>query len=117
MNLQVQVYEEDSHLSIKAVSRFSFEDLYELFDRVQAEGENRSQQRVILDVTEVAGTIPLVDMYLLGKQCSRFWRQPFRIAIVSPREGLNQFFENVAWNRGVRLAVVSNQDAAMEWLK
>jgi len=54
---------------------------------------------------------------VLGEHCSRVWKQAFRTAIVSSKEGLNKFFEIVAQNRGVQVAVVPNQGAAMEWLK
>jgi hypothetical protein len=31
---------------------------------------NRDTLRVIPDVAEVAGTIPVMDMFVLGEQCS-----------------------------------------------
>ena len=46
-----------------------------------------------------------------------FGAQALRVAIVSPVGGLTKFFENVARNRGVQIAVVPNQEAAMEWLR
>jgi hypothetical protein len=116
MSLEVQIHEVDAHLSMKAVGQYSLANLQDLFDRVKEASKKRANQEVILDVTEVAGTIPLVDMYVLGEHCSRSWNA-FRVAIVSPKEGLNKFFEIVAQNRGVQVAVVPNQGAAMEWLE
>ena len=117
MSLEVQICEAETHLSIKAVGPYSLVNLRDLFDKVKEASEKRAKQRVILDVTEVAGTISLVDMHVLGEHCSRVWKQAFRTAIVSSKEGLNKFFEIVAQNRGVQVAVVPNQGAAMEWLK
>ena len=117
MSLEVQIHEGDTHMLIKAVGQYSLANLHDLFDRVKKESENRANQRVILDVTEVAGTIPILDMMVLGEHCARFWKQALKVAIVSPVGGFNRFFENVARNRGVQIAVVSNQAAAVEWLR
>ena len=117
MGLKVEVQEANSHLSIKAVGQYSLADLLALFDNVKDESERRAESRVLLDITQVAGSIPFVDMLGLGKHCSRIWKQAFRIAIVSPTGGLNDFFEIVARNRGVQLAVVLTHQAAIEWLR
>ncbi len=116
MSLEVQVHDVDSHLSIKAVGQYSLEDLYALFDTVKEESKKRAKQRVILDITGVAGNVPILDMHGLGEHCSEVWKLAFRIAIVSPVGGVDKYFENVLWNRGVQVAVVPNQCAAMEWL-
>ena len=117
MQLEMQVQETNGHLSIKAAGPYSLADLRDLFDRVKAESETRADRGVVLDVTEVAGAIPVMDMHVLGEHCSRVWKLQFRIAIVAQEDGLNKFFENVASNRGVQIAVVSNRDAASEWLE
>ncbi len=53
---------------------------------------------------------------MLGEHCAKVWKGSFRIALISPPMGIYEFFENVASNRGVPIAVVPNQAAAMEWL-
>jgi hypothetical protein len=84
MSLEVQIHEVDTHLSIKAAGQYSLTNLRALIDRVREESENRAKWRAILDVTEVAGTVPIVDMHVLGEHCCRVWKLTFRIAIVSP---------------------------------
>jgi hypothetical protein len=116
MGLEVMMHEMDTHLSIKAVGQYSLANLSSLFDKVKDESEKCANRGVILDVTEVAGTIPTVDMHVLGKRCSEVWKLALRIAIVSPVGGIGRFFENVARNRGVQVVVVPNQCAAMEWI-
>jgi hypothetical protein len=117
MSLELQIHEGKTHMSIKVVGQYSLADLHDLFDRVRKESENRANQRVVLDLTEVAGPIPILDMLVLGEHCARFWKPAFKVAIASPVGGLNNFFENVARNRGVQIAVVPNQGAAIEWLR
>ena len=117
MGLQVQTLEAETHLSIKAMGQYSLANLHGLFDQVKVESEKRAESRVVLDITEIAGNIPFMDMLGLGEHCSQSWKPGFRIAIVSPVGGLNDFFEIFARNRGVQLAVVPNHAAAIEWLQ
>jgi hypothetical protein len=116
VSLELQICEGDTHLSIKAVGQYSLAALYDLIDRVKEETEKRALQGVILDVTEVTGTVPVLDSLALGEHFSRVWRLPFRIAIVSSQGGVDKFFENVAWNRGVPIVVVPNHIAAIAWV-
>ena len=117
MSLEVQIHEVNTHLSIEAAGQYSLANVRDLFDRVKKESENRALQRVILDVSGVAGAIPVLDMLVLGEHCARFWAQALRVAVISPVGGFTKFFENVARNRGVQIAVVPNQEAAREWLR
>lgn len=116
MSLEVQIHEGDSLLSVKAVGRYSLTDLSGLFDQVKAESEKHNDLGVILDVTTVTGTIPIMDLFVLGEHCSKVWKPPFRIAIIPTEEWVYKFFENVARNRGAQIAVFPCQCAAMEWL-
>ena len=117
MSLNIQIKEVNSHLLVKAAGHYTLPDLHGLFQRAKAESEHRSNIGVILDVSEVAGSIPLLDMLVLGEYCSRSWKQAFKTAVVSSAGGLNQFFEDVASHRGAQIAVVPNQNAAWEWLR
>ncbi len=118
MSLEVQIdCDSGRELSIAAAGEYSLADLQHLFDRVKEESEKCGCRKVRLDVTRVAGTIPVVDMLVLGEHCARHWQQAFRIAIISAKEGFSRFFENVGRNRGVQIAVVSDHVAAVDWLK
>ncbi|HMD86906.1 MAG TPA: hypothetical protein VKO18_19630 [Terriglobia bacterium] len=116
MSLEVQIQEADTHFSIKAVGQYSLANLYDLFDRLKEESEKRGAQAVILDITEVAGTIPTVDMYMLGVYCYRVLKSWVRIAIIFPDGGANKFLENVTRNRGLQVAVVPDHGAATKWV-
>ncbi len=117
MGLEVQFHEVNAHLSIKAVGQYSLAKFHDLFTQVKDANEDHADRGVILDITEVTGAIPVLDMLVLGEYCSKYWTQPFKVAIITSLGGLNRFFENVARNRGVQIAVVRDESAAMEWLK
>jgi hypothetical protein len=116
MSMDVRVHEAETHVSIKAAGPYSFENLCTLFARATDESEKRVKQRVILDITEMAGLVSTLDMHRLGTYFCGVWNRAVRIAIVSPVGGLNKFFESVLWTRGVQVAVVPSRCAAMEWV-
>jgi len=116
MGLEVEIYEAGSYLLIKAAGQYSLVDLTELLDRTVQEAENRNYAEVLLDLSAVAGTVPILDMLVLGEHCARVWTRTRKLAIVSERGGLDRFFEDVSINRGVLLAVFPNQSAALAWL-
>ena len=117
MGLEVHIDEQNTHLSIQARGRYCLEDLRDLFDRLIKESDARGESRIILDLTEVGGFIPTMDTHSLGEHCSKIWKQTLRVAIISPAGGLDEFFQIVARNRGVPLAVVSSHAAAADWLE
>jgi hypothetical protein len=71
----------------------------------------------LLDLSQVAGTVPVFDMFVLAEHFVRIWNRATKIAIVSWEGGIDRFFENVACNRGYRAMVVPNQETGLEWLK
>lgn len=116
MSLEVEVLDFDSYLSIKAVGTYSLRGMSNLFDGVKAEAEKRNCHAAVLNVSEVSGTIPIMDMFMLGEHCSKVWKPPLRIAVVPAESWIYKFFENVARNRGVLIAVVPDQAAGNRWL-
>ena len=114
--MEVQIHKVDTHLSIKAVGEYSLANLYDLFDKAKEETEKRGAQGVILDITEVAGTIPAMHMYLLGVQCCRVLSSENRIALLCPDGEADKFLENVPQSRGLHIKVVQNHSDALKWV-
>lgn len=71
----------------------------------------------MLDISDVAGWIPSLEIFDLGEHCGKVWNRNIALAIVAPAGGIDRFFEYVVRTHGVSLAVVSNQSAALAWLK
>jgi hypothetical protein len=116
MSLEVQIDAGGGYLTVKAAGQYSRAALEQLLDRAQEEVEKRGLGKVLLDVGEVAGVVSTFEMLDLGKRLARTWNHSIRIAVVSRNGGLDRFFENVACNEGMLLAVVPNQAAASQWL-
>ena len=115
--MELQVKEEDTHLSITAIGPYTLSGLSEFLKRAKAEAERRGARRVLLDLSELSGAVPVFDMLVLAEHFMRIWCRSTKTAIVSWEGGLDKFFENVAYNRGYLAAVVPNRQAGIEWLK
>lgn len=116
MGLQVEIYDAGSYLLIKAAGQYSLVNLTDLLDRTAQEADKRNYGEVLLDLSAVAGPVPVLDMLVIGEHCARVWKRTRKLAIVSAKGGLDRFFEDVSINRGVILAVFPNQAAALAWL-
>jgi len=116
MALEIQIKEGDTHLSMKAAGPYHPAEVADFLDRANQEAEIRGYRKILLDVSEVAGSVPIADVLVLGEHCARYRERGYRIAIVSREGGIGRFFESIARNRGLILAVVPNQALALEWL-
>ncbi len=116
MNLEVQIHEANTHVSIKAAGIHNCEDLYRLFDRAKEESAKRAGRGVILDLTEIAGTVSTSDMHELASYFCCVWNRAVRIAVVSSAGGLGKFFESILWTKGVEVAVVPRRSDALEFV-
>ncbi|MGO9272436.1 MAG: hypothetical protein ACLQOO_19770 [Terriglobia bacterium] len=116
MGLDVRIRPENGYLFIRVVGEYSVIESRDLIHRVKEESKDSGYQNVLLDITGLAGSIPHLDMFELGVHCAKVWKAAFRVAIISRAGGINKFFEDVAGNRGVRVLVVENEDAAIQWL-
>lgn len=117
MAFDVQVHEKDLCFSVIAKGDYTFGDFCALAETASREAKTRGHRDVLLDVKEVAGKVPVTEMFELGEYCSKVWRGGLRVVIVSRDGGLDNFFENVAWNRGLQVAVVRDMDRAVASLK
>jgi hypothetical protein len=117
MGLKIQIEEADTHPFMKAVGQYDQADLSRLLDQAKEEAQRRGFRRVLLDLSQVAGTVPVFDMFVLAEHFVRIWSRATKIAIVSREGAIDKFFENVACNRGYPAMVVSNQEAGLERLK
>jgi len=115
--LELQVKEEDTHLSITAIGPYTQSALRAFLDGAKAEAEKRGARRVLLDLSQVSGAVSVVDMLVLAEHFMRIWCRSTKTAMVSWEGGIDTFFENVAYNRGYLAAVVPNRQAGIEWLK
>jgi len=117
VRLELDVEEFPNHLVMTAAGPYSLANVRDLLHQVKRECTSRGKREILLDLTQMEGPIPVLDMLMLGHYCARIWQPGVRGAVVSQRGGLNQFFENVAQNRGGQVAVVPSRRSGMAWLQ
>jgi hypothetical protein len=107
--------QKEGYLYIKAKGNYSLIAAKTVIDRVLAESL-LNYKNILLDITEVIGTIPDIDRFLLGEYASTCWKHPLRVALVGRAETINKYFENVAVNRFVWTIAVPDVPTALNWL-
>ena len=75
-----------------------------------------NRRRALIDITGMAGEVPRLDRFLLGKRVARLWGRRIKVAIVGPPETITRFFENVANNDGANVQVFGDVETARRWL-
>jgi hypothetical protein len=71
---------------------------------------------LLVNVSEMKGTISTIDRFELGVQGALIFKNTFKIAVVYKEEEINQFAETVGINRGMNARVFGSMEKAFEWL-
>ena len=75
-----------------------------------------NRRRVLIDITGMAGDIPQLDRFLLGKRVGRLWGRRIKVAVLAAPERITRFFENVANNDGANVQAFGDMESARRWL-
>jgi len=81
------------------------------------ECEKEQIHKVLIDALEVKRTdAPTMDRFLVGEAIANIVGNKIKMAVAWPGQDINRLFENVAVNRGSRVCVLDNINAAEQWL-
>jgi len=94
----------------------SRDEIFRAMEKLKADAEQHQCRQAILDLTAAQGRTSDMDRYYLGEHAAQVFRA-LKVAVVFPAEGITKFGENVAVNRGAKLAVVPTIEAALSWLQ
>ena len=84
---------------------------------VKAECEKEKIYKVLINALDVIGTdAPTVDRFLIGEKIANVIGPKIKLAAVWPEKDIDKLAETVALNRGGDFYVVSNVEAAKDWL-
>jgi hypothetical protein len=73
--------------------------------------------KVLFDALELKGSNPsTMDRFFVGDAIANTLGNKIKLAVAWPGKDINKFCENVATNRGSRVCVLDNIDAAENWL-
>lgn len=106
-----------AHFKLRISGTFaSREEIYRCMDTLRSEAELHGCKSAILDLTAAQGRTSDMDRFHLGERAAQVFRNGLRVAVVFPVSGITKFGENVAVNRGAKLAVVPDEQSAILWL-
>ena len=74
-------------------------------------------KRILADIRNVKINIPVPDRFLLGADMARIFGYRVKFAILAPSEIIDRVAENAAVNRGGRVFVTDDLQAALKWLE
>ena len=83
---------------------------------IKEECEKQQVYKVMFDGLSVKGIATVLDKLLLGKEVAKTLGRKIKIAAVWQAEHITVFFETVAGNRGARVSVFGDVEAAKNWL-
>jgi len=108
-----------AYVRVRASGRFNLQRAKDNYDRILDACDDHGQSRVLIDVREMSGDIPIIDRYAFSQHMARVRRQGFRIAFVGTREQVlpDKFLETAANNLGVPTFVATSVDEAVQWLE
>jgi len=80
------------------------------------ETKSREIWRVLCDATAMTTPTGAFEKFEAGVELARGADPRMKMAVVARVETIDYIFENVTRNRGVAVAVFSNEGAALQWL-
>jgi hypothetical protein len=80
------------------------------------ETKSREVWRVLCDATVMTTPTGAFEKFEAGVELARGADPRMKMAVVARLEAIDYIFENVTRNRGVAVAVFSNEGAALQWL-
>jgi hypothetical protein len=84
--------------------------------QLKDEADRAGSNRAIFNLIDADGSTSDMDRFFLGAQAAQIFGPRLKVAVVFPAEGITKFGENVAVNRGAKLAVLPSEKEAMIWL-
>ena len=117
MTLAIESRIEGRHVRFEVGGQWRLPDVFALIDRVRDEADAAGFDRAFVDMSRISGPIPEMERFFAGERVAAILKNRIRVAVVAREEYINKFGENVAVNRGARLAVLSSEDHAMAWLE
>ena len=94
----------------------SREETFRVMDALLLAAQQHGCKCAVLNLIEAQGHTSDIDKFYLGEYAARVFGGKLKVAVVFPAKGITKFGENVAVNRGAKLAVLPTEQDAMRWL-
>ena len=118
-NEELDVTCHDDHLAVRFKGEFNAAVGKAVVDTMVASCRQAGLSRILLDCREMGGAISILDRFDMAEYGARVIDRHITIALVGREEDIlpDNFFENAAVSRGVRVKVFSDAGEAVGWLR
>jgi len=116
---EINLEHRPGHLRAAVGGVFSLDRAREGYDRVLEECVHSGESRVLIDVRDMKGDIPIIDRYAFGQHMAQVRRSGLRVAFLGTQEQVlaDKFLETVANNLGIPTFVTTRPEEAEAWLQ
>jgi hypothetical protein len=118
MSIQLQMEQMPGYLAVRFIGAGVPEEIWRQFESIAEHCKRTKNNKLLIDAMGAVGKVSVVDAFLAAEESQIFARYGIKVALlrVPERMDLQNFAELVARNRWVNVRVVSDLQAAEEWL-
>jgi hypothetical protein len=118
MSIQLQMEQMPGYLAARFIGVGVPEEVWRQFESIAEHCKRTKNNKLLIDGTGAVGKVSVADVFLAAKESRIFAQYGLQVALlrVPERMDLQNFGELVARNRWVNVRVVSDLQAAEEWL-
>lgn len=116
MKFEASFHEGEGYLRATGRGDFDLATIRQKMQRVREEAERTGHTRILIDTREMTRIKSDMDRYLLGVDIARILCSPLKVAILVMPSQITGFTEDTAVNRGAHIRILSDYDAALQWL-
>ena len=119
MSDNVEITRKEGYLHVTVSGVFSVALAKQSVDMLAATCSKEDCYTVLFDCRPITGEMRVFDRYTIGQYGAEILPHTIKIAMLGRKDQVSpdDFFENVAVNRGMILKVFSDEKKAIEWLK
>lgn len=110
-------YKHGSAMSVVEVTGLAFADqAQEVVESIQASTMENADRRLLIDLTDVVGTLGPAEHQALGRLAARYLSHLERVASLVPEDKITRVSEATAQKHGLQLKVFTELTSAVAWL-
>lgn len=111
-----EIQPRNDHLFVKYTDPFQLDTFVALIREVAGICREAGHTKVLVDVSEMPGTMSTMDRFRLGVEGAAAFRKLAQVAIYYQKQKMDKFAETVGVNRGAVVRVFFDLEAARKWL-
>lgn len=116
MEFDIATAIEPDFLRLTVKGEFSSDKIFPFVDYVRSEAEKASKNKVLIDCSQISGTLTEADRFQGGQRVAEIFGSRVKAALIMPQGQVTKLGELTAVNRGAIFLVTDSHDEARDWL-